>query len=82
MTNSDGVSKFVEYLDTLEENIVLFKGVVTASEIMGDVAISEEQIEVSNVYLEEIQKEWSKQFVKLLEIGVEWLKSQDGVDAE
>ncbi|MBQ2654052.1 MAG: hypothetical protein IJF83_10890 [Methanobrevibacter sp.] len=78
MTNNDVIYKFVEYLDSLRESIELYKGVVTAYEIMKDTTISEEQAEVSNAYLQTIQKEWNKSFLQLLEFGVEWLKNQDG----
>ena len=40
----DGIYKFVEYLDSLKESIELYKGVITAYEIMKDTTISEEQI--------------------------------------
>lgn len=75
--NSEGVYKFVEYLEQLEKLITLYKGVVTSSEIMGELPLTEEQIEVANIYLEKLQKDWSEQFVEYLKFGVDWIEKNE-----
>ena len=82
MTENDGIYKFIEYLDALNEQIVTFKSVVTATEIMGELPLTDEQIEASNVFLNELQKEWQKQFLEFLEFGVKWIKMQNNGDVE
>lgn len=76
MGNSEGVYQFIEYLDKLNEMGHMFKGINTATEIMGELPLTEEQIEVANVLLEKIQDEWSEGFIQMLEFGVKWLKNQ------
>lgn len=77
MTEKNGVYDFIEYLDILGEMSSSFKSLNIATEIMGEIPLSEEQIEMSNVLLNKIQKDWQKEFLKLLEVGVEWLKNQE-----
>lgn len=72
--NSDGVYKFIKYLEVLEQHITLYKGVVTSSEIMDELPLNEEIIEVANMYLEQLQKDWSEQFVDYLKYGIEWIE--------
>lgn len=72
--NSNGVYKFIEYLEVLEQHITLYKGVVTSSEIMDELPLNEETIEVANMYLEQLQKDWSEQFVDYLKYGIEWIE--------
>ena len=57
----------------------MFKSIVSATEIMGELPLTDEQIESSNVLLEQLQKEWSDGFINLLEFGVKWLKKQNEV---
>jgi len=77
MTENDGVYKFIEYLDALNEQITTFKSVVGATEIMDELPLTDEQIEASNVFLNELQTEWQKQFLEFLEFGIEWIKMQN-----
>ena len=77
---TDGVTKFIEYLDHVNEMIELFKGISTASEILSSLPLTEEQVELSNMFLEKIQKEWSDGFIPLLEFGVKWLKKNDELE--
>ena len=77
MTEKNGVYDFIKYLDNLGEMSSLFKSLTTVTEIMGEIPLSDEQIEMSNVLLNKIQKDWQKEFLTLLEVGVEWLKNQE-----
>lgn len=74
--NSEGVYKFIEYLELLNEHTTLFKSLVTATEIMGELPLSEEQMEVANILLEKLQDDWTEQFNTLLEIGSKYVKAQ------
>lgn len=77
--NSNDVYK-LEFLEKLEEMITLYKGIVTSSEIMSELPLNEEVIEVANMYLEKLQKDWSEQFVEYLKYGVEWLEKNEELE--
>lgn len=70
--------KFLEYLDNLKDMINLFESLNLSTEIMGEMPLTEEQVELTNVYLEKLQEEWSDGFLHLLKLGVKWLKKNKG----
>ena len=70
--------RFIKYLDTLNECVELYKSLSLATEILGELPLSEEQVEAINIVLESFQSEWKKQFVELLEFGVDKLKEEKG----
>ena len=72
--------KFIKYLDTLNECIEIYKSLSLATEIMGELPLTEEQIEAINILLESMQSDWKNQFVELLEYGVNQLKDVKGDD--
>lgn len=69
---------FLEYLDNLKDMINLFESLNLSTEIMGEMPLTEEQVELTNVYLEKLQEEWSDGFLHLLKLGVKWLKKNKG----
>ena len=71
---------FIKYLDTLNECIEIYKSLSLASEILGELPLTEEQIEAINILLELFQSDWKNQFVELLEFGVNKLKDVKGDD--
>jgi len=70
--------KFINYLDTLNECVELYKSLSLATEILGELPLSEEQVEAINIVLGSLQSEWKKQFIELLEFGVDKLKEEKG----
>jgi len=72
--NENGINKFLELLNAIEENCALFKGFVISTEMMGELPLSEEQITLANVYLKKTQEEWSDSFIELLELCITWLQ--------
>lgn len=70
--------KFLEYLDNLKDMINLFESLDLSTEIMGEMPLTEEQVELTNVYLEKLQEDWSDGFLHLLKLGVKWLKKNKG----
>ena len=66
--------KFLEYLDGLKELITIFESMEFSTEIMGEVGLSEEQVEAVNAYLEVIQNAWEDSFLIMLEKGIKWIK--------
>lgn len=74
MSETDGVYKFLEYLDVIKDNIQIFESLVFASELIAELGITEEQAEVGNVLLEKMQREWEEEFLKVLKYGVKWIE--------
>ena len=72
------MAEFLEYLDNLKDMINLFESLNLSTEIMGEMPLTEEQVELTNVYLEKLQEEWSDGFLHLLKLGVKWLKKNKG----
>ena len=72
------MATFLEYLDNLKDMINLFESLNLSTEIMGEMPLTEEQVELTNVYLEKLQEEWSDGFLQLLKLGVKWLKKNKG----
>ena len=72
--SDEGLNQFMDYLKKLNGLSNCFKSIVTASEIMSELPLTDEQIELANVVLEKMQYEWSKAFIKMLEMGIENLK--------
>ena len=72
------MATFLEYLDNLKDMINLFESLNLSTEIMGEIPLTEEQVELTNVYLEKLQEEWSDGFLHLLKLGVKWLKKNKG----
>ena len=70
----EGLTKFLEYLDNLNDMIKLFNSLTLSTEIMAEMPLTEEQTEVMNIYLEKMQEEWSETFMELLKVGVKWLE--------
>ena len=66
--------KFLEYLDNLHDLIKFYESMQLSSEIMGNMPLTEEQVKLTNVFLEKLQKEWEDSFLTLLELGVESIK--------
>ena len=65
-----------EQNNELNEMIEIFKSITTATEIMSELPLTEEQITASNIMLEKIQEDWSDNFIQLLEYGTKWLNNQ------
>ena len=66
--------QFIEYLDNLRDMCNLFENMTVATEIMSEIPLTEEQVAVANAYFEKFQSEWETGFLKLLEVGVTWIK--------
>ena len=80
MTETDGITKFLEYLDLLKDNIHSFEVIADATSIISAMPLTEEQITAMNLLLEKMQDKWQENFLELLKIGVEWLENQKGDD--
>lgn len=80
MTETDGITKFLEYLDLLKDNIHSFEVITDATSIISAMPLTEEQITAMNLLLEKMQDKWQENFLELLKIGVEWLENQKGDD--
>ena len=78
MTENEGVYKWLEYLDLLKDNINSFEIIVGATELMGEMPLSEEQIEAMNAILNGVQESWQENFLELLKLGVKWIEHQKG----
>lgn len=72
--------KFLEYLDGLKELITIFESMELSTEIMGEVELSEEQVEAVNAYLEVMQNAWEDSFLIMLENGIKWIKHNKEVE--
>ena len=78
MTENDGLTKFLEYLDLLKDNINSYESMAFATEFMGELPLTEEQETAINLMLEGLQDKWIENFLELLKIGVKWLEHQKG----
>lgn len=47
---------------------------------MGEVELSEEQVEAVNAYLEVMQNAWEDSFLIMLEKGIKWIKHNKEVE--
>ena len=74
MSEENGIYKFLEFLQNIEQLIELFKSMLLSTEIIQTLGLNEEQIEAGNVIIQELQHEWEDTFIMAMEIGLEWLK--------
>lgn len=72
--------KFLEYLDGLKELITIFESMELSTKIMGEVELSEEQVEAVNAYLKVMQNAWEDSFLTMLEHGIKWIKHNKEVE--
>lgn len=66
--------QFLEYLSNLKELINLFESLQLSTEIIGELQLSEEQVEITNAYLEGILSGWEDSFLIMLKHGVKWIE--------
>lgn len=66
--------QFLEYLSNLKKLINLFESLQLSTEIIGELQLSEEQVEITNAYLEGILSEWEDSFLIMLKHGVKWIE--------
>lgn len=66
--------QFLKYLNSLKELITLFESMNLSTEIMGEMPLTEEQVELTNVYLERLLNNWEDTFLIMLQKGVKWIE--------
>ena len=66
--------QFLKYLNSLKELITLFESMNLSTEIMGEMPLTEEQVELTNVYLEGLLNNWEDTFLIMLQKGVKWIE--------
>ena len=76
--SDEGMNRFMEYLDNLEEMIDLFRGLELSTDIISELPLTEEQITLGNYHFKKLQDKWCNNFVKLLEHGIEWIEYNNG----
>ena len=69
---------FIKYLDSINELIDLYKNLEFSSELMSELGLTEEQVDLANAFLKSLQEEWEKQFIRLLEFGINNIKKGNG----
>lgn len=72
--------QFLKYLNSLKELITLFESMNLSTEIMGEMPLTEEQVELTNVYLDELLKNWEDTFLIMLQKGVKWIENNKEED--
>jgi len=66
--------QFLKYLNSLKELITLFESMNLSTEIMGEMPLTEEQVELTNVYLDSLLSNWEDTFLIMLQKGVKWIE--------
>ena len=66
--------QFLKYLNSLKELITLFESMNLSTEIMAEMPLTEEQVELTNVYLEGLLSNWEDTFLIMLQKGVKWIE--------
>ena len=66
--------QFLKYLNSLKELITLFESMNLSTEIMGEMPLTEEQVELTNVYLDSLLSNWEDAFLIMLQKGVKWIE--------
>ena len=72
--------QFLKYLNSLKELITLFESMNLSTEIMGEMPLTEEQVELTNVYLDGLLSNWEDTFLIMLQKGVKWIENNKEED--
>ena len=66
--------QFLKYLNSLKELITLFESMNLSTEIMAEMPLTEEQVELTNAYLDGLLSNWEDTFLIMLQKGVKWIE--------